>query len=300
MAQPVKYQSNNNNSAKGQVSNLQQIWDGGGFAITVQLPLFLTAEAGDLIAQVATQANLFDAVLTADAPDGAVALSSLAMAVLLKRVGVETIVQFSGRDRNRLALQSDILSLGALGIPNLLIDMRPVIRASLGQNSDARLVTDLDGPALLTASIRLRDEARFISGFNIKTPPAFYVGAFAALEEQISARELSGAQFVVTMPVYDVHGFTAMLAAFQAAYPNFLQTRPLLVSLPLMPDGIVESAATPSEMGEASIQKVTSSMEVLKGLDGIRGFNIVVSKQTDLVLLEQIVHRANLHSVGRG
>ncbi|GAC1391026.1 MAG: hypothetical protein NVS4B11_14960 [Ktedonobacteraceae bacterium] len=294
MAQPMKYQSNTH--AIGRVSHLQRLWEDGGFAITVQLPP--TSEAGDLMAQVAAQAKLFDAVVVADAPGGAVALSSLAMALLLKRVGIETLVQFNGRDRNRLALQSDLLSLGALGIPNLLVDMRPVVRASLIQNADARLVTDLDGPALLATAIRLRDEARFISGFNIKTPPALYIGAFFSLEEHI--RDLNSAQFVVTTPVYDVHGFAAVLVAFQSAHPDFLQTRPLLVSLPLIIDSTVENSVAPGEVRETGMQKVASSIEVLKGLDGIRGFNIVVSEQTDLALLERTVRKANSNSVGRG
>lgn len=298
MAQLMNYHSSN--QAVGLVSNLQQLWESGRFAITVQLPPCLTADAGGFVAQVAAWANLFDAVLVADAPDGAVALSSLAMAVLLKRVGIETIVQFSGRDRNRLALQSDILSLGALGMPNLLIDMRPVVRASLIQNTDARLVTDLDGPALLAAAVRLRDEARFISGAHIKTPPALYVGAFVTLTEQIWARELSSAQFVVTEPVYDAHVFTAALGAFQTAHPDFLQIRPLLVSLPLITDSTVESPAAPGDLRAVGIEQVATSIELLKGLDGVQGFNMVISKQTDLALLGQIVRRANANSVGRG
>jgi len=278
----------------------------------------LTAGAGSFIEQVAAQANLFDAVLSVDAPGGAVALSSLAMAVLFRRAGIEAIAQFSGRDRNRLALQSDILGLGALGIPNLLVDMRPVVRASLAQNADARLITDLDGPALLATAVRMRDEASFISGASIKKPPALYVGALFSLDEQvqisayvpfsqmseasresgvsgcISITALSSAQFVVTLPVYDAHHFAATLAAFQVAHPDFLQTRPLIVSLPLFTDSPVESTMAPSEARETGVQHVTSAIEVLKGLDGICGFNIIVGKQADLALLGQIVAKARV------
>lgn len=278
----------------------------------------MTAGAGSFIEQVAAQANLFDAVLSVDAPGGAVALSSLAMAVLFRRAGIEAIAQFSGRDRNRLALQSDILGLGALGIPNLLVDMRPVVRASLAQNADARLITDLDGPALLATAVRMRDEASFISGASIKKPPALYVGALFSLDEQvqisayvpfsqmseasresgvsgcISITALSSAQFVVTLPVYDAHHFAATLAAFQVAHPDFLQTRPLIVSLPLFTDSPVESTMAPSEARETGVQHVTSAIEVLKGLDGICGFNIIVGKQADLALLGQIVAKARV------
>jgi hypothetical protein len=262
-----------------QVSNLQRLWESGGFAITVQPSLPLTGAPGGFVEQVAAHANLFDAVLVADPPGGAVALSSLAAAVLLKRIGIEAIVQISGRDRNRLALQSDILGLGALGIPNLLIDTRPVVRASLIQNADARLVTDLDGPALLHAAVKMRDEARFISGASIKKPPVLYVGSLFSLEEQVQTSALSSAQFLVTTPVHDVYRLAAALVAFQSAHADFLQTRPLLVSLPLIMDSTVESA---------------SAIEVLKGLDGICGFNIVVEKQANLALLGQVVGKVRV------
>jgi hypothetical protein len=307
-----------NTQTTGEVSNLQRLWEVGGFAITVQPPPPLTAAAGDVVEQVAAQANLFDAVLAADAPGSAVALSSLALAVLFKRAGIEAIAQFSGRDRNRLALQSDILGLGALGIPNLLVDTRPVVRTSLAQHADARLITDLDGPALLAAAVRMRDEASFISGASIKKPPALYVGALFSLDEQvqvsayvpfsqmseasresgvsgcISITALSSAQFVVTPPVHDAHHFAAALVAFQIAHPDFLQTRPLIVSLPLTTDSPVESSAAPNEARETGVQHVTSAIGVLKGLDGIRGFNIVLGKQADLALLEQVVGKVRV------
>jgi len=290
MTQPVKYPLNK--QAIGQVSNLQRLWEAGGFAITVQLPPFLGADPGDFVAQVTAQAHPFDAVLALDAPGGAIGLSSLATAVLLKRVGIETIVHFSGRDRNRLALQSDILSQGALGITNLLIDMRPILRSSLVQNADARLVTDLDGSALLATAVQLRDEARFISGASIKIPPALYIGAYFSVEESIQVKTIAHAQFVVTLPIDDVQAFGAALSAFQTSYPDFLQTRPLLVSLPLITNSTVENADAVGDVREAGIQKIISSIEVLKSLDSVRGVNIVVSELTDLTFLEQIIDGA--------
>lgn len=287
MAQPVKDQSNH--ALISQTSNLQRLWESDSFALTIQLPPLLTANASDYVQQIAAQAHLFDAALTADAPDGAVALSGMAMAVLLKRVGIETMVRISGRDRNRLALQSDLLGLGALGIYNLLIDMSPATRASLGQNADARLVTDLDGPALLAAAVRMRDEGRFISGASIKKPPVFYAGASLSLEEPISVEALSNAQFVVTPPVLDRERFISTLTAFQAAYPAFLHTRPLLVSLPLIANFAGESA----DRGEDNIQRITSAIKMLRGCKEVRGINIVVTRKSDLAALEQVVRVVN-------
>lgn len=287
MVQPVKDQSSP--ALSGQVSNLQRLWTEDGFALTIQLPPLLTADASAEVQQLAAQAHLFDAALTADAPDGAVALSGMAMAVMMKRAGIETVVRISGRDRNRLALQSDLLGLGALGIHNLLIDMCPVTRASLGQNADARLVTDLDGPALLAAAVRLRDEGRFISGASVKKAPVFYAGAALSLEEHIPIEALSSAQFVVTPPVLDIEHFISAFTAFQAAYPAFLRVRPLLVSLPLRTSSTRESA----NMGKNSIQHIRTAIKMLKGYKEVRGINVVVAGKDDLTSLEQVVSMVN-------
>jgi hypothetical protein len=268
------------NQASTQISRLQRIWGNGGFTITVQPPLPLTADAGDFVAQLAAHATMFDAVLVAEAPDGAVTLSALAAAVLLKRKGIEPIVQISGRDRNRLALQSDLLGLGALGIANLLVDMRPVTRASLLKNPDARLVSDLDGASLLATAIRMRDEASFTSGARIKTPPALYAGALFSFEERVDPKAFGAAQFIVTTPVHDAHAFASSLVSFQNEQPEFLRARPLLVSLPLCAD---------ADRTQAALEQLTSSIERLGASDSIRGFNIVLANVDALPFIGQSV-----------
>lgn len=288
MPQPVKDQSNY--PLISPISHLQELWESGGFALTLQLPPLLTANAGNFVKQLATEIPAFDAVVTADAPDGAIAVSSLAMTVMLKRAGIEAVVRISGRDRNRLALQSDLLGLGALDIHTLLVDMRPLTRASLGQNADARLVTDLNGSALLATAVRMRDEGRFISGASIKKRPVFYIGAFFPLEQPIESAALSSAQFIVSTPVYDLQRFIAALRDFQAIHANFLFSRPLLVSLPL-------TSGSPGEIleeGEVDIERIVTSIEALRSFKEIRGFNIVVARQSDLAALERVIRLADL------
>ncbi|MBV9232217.1 MAG: hypothetical protein JOZ18_23105 [Chloroflexi bacterium] len=325
MVQPIKHLADG--KVVGPVSKLQQALERGGFAITVQLPALFTTQARDDIEQVEIRNRLCDAVIAADAPDGAIALGSLAYAVLLQRAGIEPVAQFSGRDRNRLALQSEILSLSVLKIPNLLVDTRPVERASLGQNADARLVTDLNGPALLATAARLRDEARFTSGASIKVPPVFYLGALVNLEDSLPIEELSATQFLVTTAVHDVQRQADMLASCWNAHADFLQTRPLLVSLPFVA-GVREkdagslkglktrSPATsppPAPTGttgappknlylrggertgdqdglyEASIQAMVDAIKLMKKCEGVRGCNILVERFADLALLERAV-----------
>lgn len=285
MVQPVQYQPDDR--AISPISHLQQRWVGGGFAITAQLPPLLAVGAGAFVEQIATQLSHFDAVLTADAPGGMVALSSLAMAALLQRAGGETMMQMGGRDRNRLALQGDMLGLGALGIHNLLIDMRPPVRASLGRNSDARLVVDLHGSALLAAAARMRDEGRFTSGASIKTPPVFYLGALVTLEDRLPAEDLSAAQFLVTTPLHDTHHLADALGSYCIDYAGLLRTRPLLVSLPLM-NGSQGEDACDQETLEACVQSMVVAVEALKMCEGIRGCNIVLEHFADLAVLERV------------
>jgi len=96
-----RVQDQSGDTAVNPVSRLQQQWARGSFVLTVQLPPLLTASAQGIIEQVATYVTNFDAVLAPDAPGGVVALSSQAMAALLRRAGVEAVVRMSGRDRNR-------------------------------------------------------------------------------------------------------------------------------------------------------------------------------------------------------
>ena len=277
MTQSIQYQPDD--TALRPISKLERRWAHGGFAITAQLPP-LNSGAGARVEQIAAKVSGCDAVLTADAPGGLVALSSIAMAVLLQRAGVEAIAQISGRDRNRLALQADMLGLGVLGIPNLLIDTRQLLRTSLGQNPDARLVADLYGPALLGAAARMRDEARFTSGASIKTPPVFYLGALIALDDSPSAGELGAAQFLVTTPLHDTHQRADRLACYCAAHADLLQGRPLLVSVPLI--------SSDQETLEACAQLMADEIKTLQTCEGVRGCNIVPGRFADLALVERV------------
>ncbi len=278
MIQPSQYQPGS--QAVASISRLQQVWEHGGFAFTLQVLPFLASSAETLKARAPTLLKGLDAVLVADAPAGTVALSSVAQAVLLRRAGLSPIVQLSGRDRNRIALQSELLGLGALKLPDVLIDMKPVTRASLGQNSDARLVVDLDGPALLATAARLRDEASFLSGARLKTPPALYLGALIDLENPLSAGSLEAAQFLVTEPPAHRRNLAETLSSFVRTSAGFLQHRPLLVSVPF--------AADASDTDETSAEAFLAALHLLKQVRAVRGWNIVVPDVAALAALEQL------------
>jgi hypothetical protein len=196
-------------------------------------------------------------------------------------------MQMSGRDRNRLALQSDILGLSVLGVRNLLIDTRPPQRTSLVRNTGARLVTDLYGSALLKAAAAMRDDGRFTSGASIKTPPVFYLGALITLEDPLPVEELSAAQFLVTTPLTDVRHLTDTLSTCNAAHPDFFQARPLLVSLSLE-SGSQEEVGSDQGVLVSRAETMMDAVEALSMREGVRGCNIVLERLADLVVVERV------------
>lgn len=298
MIQPSKHRSENQLAAPA--SNLQRLWEDGDRAYTLQLPPISTPWAEPVIERLAARSGDMDAALVADAPGGAIALSAMAQAVLIQRAGLPALVQIHGRDKNRLALQSEILGLGALHIPNVLVDTRPVGRASLGRNADARLVSDLDGPALLATAARLRDEARFLSGASIKTPPVFYLGALVSLEDPLFVEKLAAAQFLVTEPLASVQRLAELLPPFLAARADFLRTRPLLVSVPLLPGSRAERQGLDGHAREADGESFSAALALLAGLPGVRGCNVVIPDLADLAVLEQGMRSGLFHFERRG
>ena len=116
-----------------------------------------------------------DAVNITDNQSAAVRLSSLAGSLAALAAGVEPIMQLTCRDRNRIALQSELLSASALGVPNVLIMTGDHPRH--GDHSDATPVFDLDSTQLLRVAGDMRDHGKLMSGGELKPPPSWFLGA---------------------------------------------------------------------------------------------------------------------------
>jgi homocysteine S-methyltransferase len=150
-------------------------------------------------------------------------MSPLALAVLIQqRTGIETVLQYSCRDRNLLGMQSDLLGAHAMGLRNLLVvtgDVHPV-----GDYPDASAVFDVDSIGLVNVIARL-NRGLDIGGQPIGAPSAFHVGvavnpAAEDLEAEIRRFEYkveAGAEFAVTRPVFDVEAFDRLHRRIEAA-----------------------------------------------------------------------------------
>ncbi len=159
-----------------------------------------------------------DAANITDNQGAHVRLSSMAGSVLAAAAGVEPVMQLTARDRNRIALQSDLISAATLGIPNVLLLSGDHPR--FGHDPEAKPVYDLDCMQLIWAARTMREEGKLISGRSVDPPPGFLVGAvenpFAPPRgfrpTRLGKKIAAGAQFCQTQFVFDLAVFRRFMA----------------------------------------------------------------------------------------
>jgi methylenetetrahydrofolate reductase (NADPH) len=162
-------------SSSSTVSELQTRLRDGTFVITAELSPPVSTDPSELIERGLALRGLVAAINVTDGAGSKAHMSSLAAAHFLVRSGVEPILQMTCRDRNRIALQAELLGAAALGIRNIL-----ALRGDdpkLGDQPDAKAVFDLDSTALLATAQRMRTEGRLPTGVEIGGPVRFVLGA---------------------------------------------------------------------------------------------------------------------------
>jgi 5,10-methylenetetrahydrofolate reductase len=163
-----------------------------------------------------------DAVNLTDCTRGIVRMSSVAAACVVKDEGIEPIVQMTCRDRNKIALQSELLGLPALGIHNVLLLTGD--DPAQGDHPDARPVFELNGTSLLAAANQLR-HGSLLSDRKIASAPALFLGAAGDPERDLAQSDpakmpamekmAAGVDFLQTQPVFDIERFSTWLATLQ-------------------------------------------------------------------------------------
>jgi methylenetetrahydrofolate reductase (NADPH) len=187
--------------------------DSGRFAVTAEISPPRGADPAAIRHKAARLRGWVDAVNITDNAGAHVRLASWAGSLLAAGAGVEPVMQVTCRDRNRLALQSDLLGAAALGIPNVLLMTGD--HPKFGDHPDARPVFDLDGTGLIEAARTMREEGVLLSGRRLSVRPGWLIGAvenpFAPPAGQRAAifgtRVAAGAEFVQTQFVFDVAAF---------------------------------------------------------------------------------------------
>lgn len=194
-------------------TNLEKILASGKFAVTVEAGPpkgtnpELIQKKGELFR------NYCDAVNVTDNQTAIVRMSSLASCLLLKQMGVEPVMQMVTRDRNRIALQSDILGAVAWGIGNILCLSGD--HPKLGNHPQSKAVFDIDSVQLIQVLKNMRDEHKFINGDEISGEVPLFIGAvanpfadpFEVRVPRLAKKIKAGADFIQTQAVFDVSRF---------------------------------------------------------------------------------------------
>ena len=194
-------------------SRLEKILESGAFAVTSECgpprgaDPQVVREKGELLR------GSVDAINVTDNQTSVVRMSSIAACAILKEMGLEPICQMTTRDRNRIAIQSDLLGAAALGMNNLLCLSGDHQR--FGDHPTAKNVYDIDSIQLIHTVHRMREEGKFINGEEIKTPPKFFIGAaanpfadpFAIRVPRLAKKAAAGVDFIQTQCIYNMDKF---------------------------------------------------------------------------------------------
>jgi 5,10-methylenetetrahydrofolate reductase len=189
----------------------------GEFVVTAELNPPKSAAGGVVRRRAEALKGVVDAVNVTDSNRAVVAMAAIPAATIVRGVGLEPIVQITGRDRNRIALQADVLGAAAIGIENFVFMSGDDPKQ--GNHPDAVNVKDLDGVGLVKMAVGMRDQARFLSGDEIKQPPKMFIGATASpftkpMEADLTKtleKIAAGAEFLQTQPVFDLATFSRWL-----------------------------------------------------------------------------------------
>jgi methylenetetrahydrofolate reductase (NADPH) len=161
------------NAAPG-LSRLRQILESGQFALTAEITPPASSSLAELLAKAAPLKGLADAVNVTDGASARAHLESTIAASTLLQNGIEPILQLTCRDRNRIALQSQLLGAAALGLCNILVLKGDDPKA--GDQPDAKPVFDLDAAGLAATAVSIRDHGQLPHGRKVGGSAHFFVG----------------------------------------------------------------------------------------------------------------------------
>jgi methylenetetrahydrofolate reductase (NADPH) len=258
-----------------------------------------------------------DAVNVTDNQTSVTRLCSLAACIRLKQMGLEPVLQMVVRDRNRIALQSDILGAASFGISNILCLSGD--HQSFGDSAAGQNVYDIDSVQLVQTVRRMRDEGKFLGGDDIDTPPRMFVGAaanpfadpFEVRVPRLAKKVAAGAEFIQTQCIYNLdkfetwlaeaedRGLTEKVAILAGVTPlkSAGMARYMKNKVPGMdvPAEVVKRMADQPKKKQAAegIKICIESILRLKEMKGVRGFHIMAIEWEEKV--PEIVDAAGLH-----
>jgi methylenetetrahydrofolate reductase (NADPH) len=280
-------------------SNIERILESGGFVVTSECGPPRGADPEVIRKKGELLKGVVDAVNVTDNQTSVVRMSSLASCVILKGMGFDPILQMVCRDRNRIAIQSDILGGAALGINNILCLSGD--HQKFGDHPKAKNVFDIDSVQLIQTVKALREDGKFIGGEDVKGKPMLFIGAaenpfadpFEIRAARLGKKVKAGCQFIQTQCIYNLERFErwmgmvrdrglhekcAILAGV-TPFKSVGMARYMKNQVPGMdvPDAMIDRMkAVPKEkQAEEGIKICVETIQRLKEVPGVRGIHIM-------------------------
>jgi len=196
---------------------LERVLRRGEFAVTTELNPPDSADPEDVYNRARIFDGWVDGINAVDASGANCHMSSVGICALLTRMGYAPIMQIACRDKNRIAIQGDVLGAAAMGVANILCLTGDGVQA--GDQPGAKPVFDLDSMSLLETVRIMRDNGKFLSGRKLTTPPQLFLGAavnpFAPPYDfrpvHLGKKIAAGAQFVQSQYCFDVPMFRTFM-----------------------------------------------------------------------------------------
>ena len=292
----------------------ERVLRAGGFAVTTELAPPDSADPEDVYKRARVFDGYVDAINATDGSGANCHMSSLAVCALLTRVGYAPIMQISCRDKNRIAIQGDILGGAAMGVCNMLCLTGDGVQA--GDHPQAKPVFDLDCVSLLEIARTLRDDHHFQSGRKITFAPRVFFGAaenpsglpYAWRPQRLAKKVAAGAQFIQTQYCYDLPLLRTFMEEVERL--GLLDKVFILVGVgPLrsaktaewmrknvpgmhIPDAVIERLAGARDQAREGLNICVELIQSIRGIRGVSGVHIMAYRQEDSVA--EIVDRSQI------
>jgi methylenetetrahydrofolate reductase (NADPH) len=265
----------------------------GWFAVTAELNPPDSADPRDVLKAAEPLKDVADAINATDASGANCHMSSMGICSILSRAGMGIVLQISCRDRNRIAIQGDVLGAAAMGVGNVLCLTGDGV--AVGDQPGAKPVFDFDCMSLLRTLKTMRDDGHFLSGRKLTTPPALFLGAaenpcippYEWRAERLEKKVRAGADFIQTNYIYDVEIFRKFMARVRdlGLADKVFIARWMRANVPgiHIPDTVIdrlEKAVKPAEEGKKLCIEL---IQQIREIEGVKGVHVMAYRREHLV-----------------
>jgi methylenetetrahydrofolate reductase (NADPH) len=284
---------------------LEKLLRAGEFVVTAELNPPDSTNPDEVFERASVFDGYVDAINATDGSGANCHMSSVAICSILRRAHYSVVMQVSCRDRNRIAIQGDVIGAAAMGVATILCLTGDGVQA--GDHPQAKPVFDLESTTLLSLIRTMRDKSQFQSGRKIDYPPRVFLGAAANpfvppydfRPIRLAKKVAAGAQFVQTQYCYDVQRLEEFMA--QIRDMGLLEKVFILVGVgPLasaraaewirtnvpgvhIPDAVIKRLAGAENQKEEGKQLCIELVQRIQEIDGVSGVHVMAYRQEETV-----------------